>query len=545
MSALVDRARRLLGRSADLAERVTGLEAAVAAAGPHLDAPVLGEAEAVLARVGERLRLAGGHTVVALAGATGSGKSSVFNALCGTEVARVGIRRPTTSHVTACVWGDDDAGDLLAWLGVPQRHRVVAEDGPSDLDGLVLLDLPDHDSTETAHHREVDRLTALTDMWVWVLDPQKYADAALHERYLRPLSRHAPVMVAVLNQVDRVAADRLEEMVADLRRLLADDGLPDVPVFTTSATTGAGLAEVRAEIARRVAANESTRVRLVADVIDLAERLDEVTGRADAPGPSRARREELVSALSDAAGVPVVVHAVARATRTRGRAATGWPLTSWIRRLRPDPLRRLHLDLGGGGSDLVGNTRSSLPAASQVQQARVDAAVRRLVEEVAEPLTPAWVAAVRRASLSRTDDVGDALDRAVTQADLGMGRLPVWVRGVRALQWTLITVALLGALWLGAVFGLAYLQIPPPETPSYRGVPIPTLMLLGALLAGFALAVLSRMLVGLSARLQARRVERRLHAGVANVADLVVLAPIEATLTAYDATRAGLRTAVR
>lgn len=175
----------------------------------------------------------------------------------------------------------------------------------------------------------------------------------------------------------------------------------------------------------------------------------------------------------------------------------------------------------------------------------MDAAVRRLVEEVAEPLTPAWVAAVRRASLSRTDDVGDALDRAVTQADLGMGRLPVWVRGVRALQWTLITVALLGALWLGAVFGLAYLQIPPPETPSYRGVPIPTLMLLGALLAGFALAVLSRMLVGLSARLQARRVERRLHAGVANVADLVVLAPIEATLTAYDATRAGLRTAVR
>ena len=47
-----------------------------------------------------------------------------------------------------------------------------------DLDGLVLLDLPDHDSTEVAHHLEVDRLVQLADLLVWVLDPQKYADAA-------------------------------------------------------------------------------------------------------------------------------------------------------------------------------------------------------------------------------------------------------------------------------------------------------------------------------------------------------------------------------
>ncbi len=37
----------------------------------------------MLKRAGERLRLSSNHTVVALAGGTGSGKSTLFNALSG------------------------------------------------------------------------------------------------------------------------------------------------------------------------------------------------------------------------------------------------------------------------------------------------------------------------------------------------------------------------------------------------------------------------------------------------------------------------------
>ena len=48
-----------------------------------------------------RLAFSGGATVVALAGATGSGKSSLFNALSGTESGRG--RRPTSDHL-ACAW---------------------------------------------------------------------------------------------------------------------------------------------------------------------------------------------------------------------------------------------------------------------------------------------------------------------------------------------------------------------------------------------------------------------------------------------------------
>ena len=114
------------------------------------------------------------------------------------------MRRPTTSTALACSLGEDSAEELLDWLAVPRRHALEADPRlAAGLDGLVLLDLPDHDSTEVAHRLEVDRLVQLVDMLVWVVDPQKYADAALHERYLRPLASHADVMMVVLNQVDR------------------------------------------------------------------------------------------------------------------------------------------------------------------------------------------------------------------------------------------------------------------------------------------------------------------------------------------------------
>ena len=183
MSALVEGAKKLVGRGGDITDRVDGLAEAARSARGRLDDELVDEAARVAEQASARLRLSGDHTVVALAGATGSGKSSTFNAVTGLELAAIGVRRPTTSWTMACAWGRDGAGELLDWLGVPKRHQVLRDsmldeprqDRQSNLDGLVLLDLPDHDSTEVAHHVEVDRLVRLADLLVWVLDPQKYA----------------------------------------------------------------------------------------------------------------------------------------------------------------------------------------------------------------------------------------------------------------------------------------------------------------------------------------------------------------------------------
>src|SRR5580698_1468704 len=210
---------------------------------------LLDDAEAVLKRAGERLRLSGNHTVVALAGGTGSGKSTLFNALSGATFSPPGVTRPTTRHVHACVWGMQGAAPLLDWLGVQRRHRYARasalDSGESALDGLLLLDLPDHDSVVTASMAAVDRLSKLADMLVWVLDPQKYADASVHNRYLIPLAGHAGVFTVVLNQIDLLPEDQVKDCENDLRRLLDAEGLADTPVLPVSARTGAGVEELR------------------------------------------------------------------------------------------------------------------------------------------------------------------------------------------------------------------------------------------------------------------------------------------------------------
>ena len=83
------------------------------------DPDLLEEAADLLGRAGERLRLSGAHTVVTLAGGTGSGKSSLFNALAGANFSPVGVIRPTTGEPHACVWGMAGAGPLLDWARDP------------------------------------------------------------------------------------------------------------------------------------------------------------------------------------------------------------------------------------------------------------------------------------------------------------------------------------------------------------------------------------------------------------------------------------------
>ena len=237
---------------------------------------LLTEAEALLRRSGERMRMSASHTVVALAGGTGSGKSSLFNALAGANFSPAGVTRPTTKHSHACVWGMEGAAPLLDWLGVQRRHRYARasalDEGEASLTGMLLLDLPDHDSVVTGSAALVDRLVKLADMLVWVLDPLKYADASVHRRYLVPLAGHASVTTVVLNQVDTLSPDQAADCEADLRRLLDAEGLTEIQVLVTSATTGTGLDELRRVLADAVAARQAATERITADIDALLER---------------------------------------------------------------------------------------------------------------------------------------------------------------------------------------------------------------------------------------------------------------------------------
>ena len=508
---------------ANLDRKLAALRVAADNAEGRLDDSEVSPLRALLTRAGERLGFGVDLTVVALAGATGSGKSSLFNALVGTDLAEVGVRRPTTSTARACVWGAADPSPLLDWLEVPHRHQ----ENEDALDGLVLLDLPDHDSTEVEHRLEVDRLIELVDLFVWVVDPQKYADAALHDGYLRPLAAHAPVTLIVLNQVDLLSPEERRRCLSDLSRLVEADGMKKLPIVATSARTGEGLDELRGAIHKRVEEHRAATERLNADAHQMALRLSRFCGGDPGKGIDRRERRDLTTAFADAAGVNVVTDAVAKSHRRDAALATGWPVTRWLRKLRPDPLRRLHL-----GPKATG--RTSLRAPGAVERAQVESSIRQVTKRETADLPDPWPTAAHDRVARDTDELLDELDAAVSRTEIGGGDRPLWWRLAGAIQLLLIVAAIVGFLWLALLFGLEWLQIPEPPTPEVaERIPVPTLLLVGGLLLGFILAALFGLFARVGAARRRHRAYNRLFEEIEGVAGERVIAPLEQELQAY------------
>ncbi|MCL2316734.1 MAG: 50S ribosome-binding GTPase [Actinomycetia bacterium] len=527
-----------------LIDRVLSLAQAVKLGAGRSPQPALSHARQVVQQVDRRLALSGDRTVVALAGATGSGKSSLFNALCGSSFAPTGVTRPTTGKAMAASWGVEPPRALLDWLKVTQHHLVAG--GDARLTGLTLLDLPDHDSTQGEHRLEVDRLVRLVDGLVWVLDPQKYADNLVHERYLRPMSRYADVMIVVLNHADELPPAHVAVALDDLRRLLREEGLGDVRVMATSALTGSGLEDLRAELFTMVRDKRLAAARLSHDVSEAASGLVGDLSRNRNRQVSSGDLVRLRDALAAASGVPEVTQAVWETTRLRGSAVTGWPLVSWINRLRPDPLKMLRMDRLASGSAPhadespaeVPVPRTSLRVNAGARRARLDSALRTVTDNVSAGLPLGWAQAVREAGLTHAAELDDSLDRAVAETDVGVQRPLAWWNAVRIVHWVLVAAAVAGLVWLvgAGTLGAPLLR--------WHGLLVPGLALIGGLVVGVVLGVLARVGVEWSARHRAGLAHARLLTSVDEVADRLVIAPVNAELERYSAFVAALARAL-
>src|SRR6202044_179995 len=199
--------------------------------------------------------------------------------------------------------GMQGAAPLLDWLGVERRYRYARasalDAGEDTLKGLLLLDLPDHDSVAAGAATAVDRLVSLADLMVWVLDPQKYADAAVHNRFLAKLARHAAVTTVVLNQSDLLTPQQADDCEEDLRRLLDSEGHGEARVLLVSAATGAGLDELRQVLADAVSARQTVTDRIAADIDSI---IAEFGAYAANPAAVARRAAEIATAIP---GAPV------------------------------------------------------------------------------------------------------------------------------------------------------------------------------------------------------------------------------------------------
>ena len=413
---------------------------------------LLADAEGVLGRAGERMRLSPSHTVVALAGGTGSGKSSLFNRMAGADFSTVGVTRPVTRDAHACIWDAPGSGALLDWLGVAARYRYArtseldrAED--DDLAGLVLLDLPDHDSVMSHSGDRADRLVAMADVIVWVLDPQKYADAAVHRRFLVPMVGHAEVLVIVLNQADLLEPGQADDCVADLRRLLDSENLPDVPIQVTSAVTGAGMDGLRKLLVDAVAARRAATMRISADVDRVVARFGKFAGRGNGPKLAMpADSTELVAArFADAAGVQAMSDALRSARELRAADFVGWPVAWVTQRLTGrDPMRKVRLGL------LWNELRSVSAGPAGAQQAEIDNTLTDFADKLGAALPRPWSQTVMAAVRSRADAIPAAVGKAMGEALPAEENVTWWWRLAGAWQGLLLGAAVVAVAWMAA-----------------------------------------------------------------------------------------------
>lgn len=246
--------------------------------------------------------------VVALAGGTGSGKSSLFNALIGEEKADVGGSRPTTSEPEAAVPAEREAdlSPYLDLLRVRRRHVYESRD-------LCLIDLPDMDSVVIEHRHRVDAILPLVDVVTWVTDPEKYRDLRIHHEYLKPLASYRDQFVFVLNQIDRLSNAQSVTLVEDLRLALGEDGIEDADVLPVAASPVAGppigIDDLRRVLMKKTSDRDRLYSKLLADVGNAARHM------AARVGESVAFDTEAASIVEQASG-QVVDADVAGATET-------------------------------------------------------------------------------------------------------------------------------------------------------------------------------------------------------------------------------------
>ncbi|MEU3369572.1 GTPase [Streptomyces sp. NPDC006660] len=506
--------------------RLDALRELVGLSRTRLDEQALAEAGRVLDEASARQRLSARHTVVAVAGATGSGKSTLFNALARSQISDTGLRRPTTGAPIACSWTDGAAG-LLDRLGIPGRlrRRPLETAGGGDLEGLVLVDLPDLDSALVTHREAADRVLALVDAIVWVVDPEKYADAVLHERYLRPMAGHAEVSFVVLNQVDRLPGDAADLVLDDLRRLLDEDGValgehgePGACVLALSALTGQGVAELREQLGHFVRERGAAGRRLAADVDRAAAELRPLYVADGRPGLGERARDEFADRLARAVGATAAGEAAEREWRLGAQRACGTPwlrLWRWYDRIRVPATQR---------------PRPDAPVEEQVTaRQRVEQAVRTVADHATAGLPAPWAQSVREAAVRGAEGLAEALDELAVREELERGaspRPPWWPAAVLA-QMVMTAIQIVGGLWLlGQILGVLA-----------PGLVVPALVMLAGVVGGplveWACAVAARG----PGRRYGQEAERRLREAAAACGRAKVLDPLAAELLRYREVR--------
>ena len=144
--------------------------------------------------------------------------------------------------------------------------------------------------------------------------------------------------------------------------------------------------------------------------------------------------------------------------------------------------------------------------------------------------------------------VQDAADlrvhRVVVDGAHDVDHRPGWWGAVGVAQWVVLAVLLVGLLWLVLYAVAGWLLLPQPPVPEWGALPVPTGLVLAGLLGGLLLSLVARLATGIGARRRGAVARSRLRAAVAEAADRVVVARVDAEVGRLRACRDAARRAV-
>ncbi|WP_150244756.1 dynamin family protein [Nocardiopsis quinghaiensis] len=219
--------------------------------------------------------------LIAVAGSTGAGKSTLVNSLVGEQVTTTGVRRPTTnSPVLACNPADVDWFSEASFIpSLPRvRQQGLAMPGKDGMlvlaateampRGVALLDTPDVDSAVAAHHEFAAKFLDAADLWMFVTTSTRYADARVWE-FLQVARDRDTSLAVVLSRVPRRGR---RQLLDHFGAMLEANGLGTAARFAIPETD-----QVRGE---RFTSNVADHIRgYLADVAGEADQRDRVTRR--------------------------------------------------------------------------------------------------------------------------------------------------------------------------------------------------------------------------------------------------------------------------
>lgn len=169
---------------------------------------------------------------VVLLGGTGTGKSTLFNALCGGHLSETGVERPKTDGPIAYAHKDCamDKGFPFPPIEV-RKYPVEAVPGGQAATGqagrllvleharaawshLILVDTPDLDSVEKENREFAEDIALLSHLVLFVTSQEKYADEVPY-LFLKRLMREKKPYYFILNKADEKTS--WEEVLQTLR----------------------------------------------------------------------------------------------------------------------------------------------------------------------------------------------------------------------------------------------------------------------------------------------------------------------------------------